>query len=143
MRRLWIVLIAAVLIESTRGYFTPALQAVPQTPAGWTRVTQTALDPIPHEWPETSHAVEAWRATYSATSQIKTPQITLTIYAMPWSPGSAWDAIQRWRPVPGTIAFSKGRYFGVAVSQEADRATLKRFVEGVMATLPPGGESIQ
>ncbi len=138
MKRLWIVFLAGIVIELTYGYFPPALQALPQAPARWTRVTQTALDPIPHEWPETSHAVKAWRATYSGTSEI-----TLTLYAMPWSPGNAWDAIQRWRPVPGAMAFSKGRYFGVAASQGLDDAALRRFVQGVMATLPRGGEAIR
>jgi hypothetical protein len=138
MKRLWIVFLAGIVIELTYGYFPPALKALPQAPAGWTRVTETPLDPIPHQWPETSHAVKAWRATYSGTSEI-----TLTLYAMPWSPGSAWDAIQRWRPVPGAMAFSKGRYFGVAASQGSDEATLSRFVQGVMAILPRGGESIR
>jgi hypothetical protein len=86
MKRLWIILLAAAAIELSRGYRTPTLQAILQAPAVWTRVTQTALDPIPHEWPETSHAQKAWRATY------------------------AWGAIQRWRPGPGVAAFSKGRY---------------------------------
>ena len=138
MKRLWIVILAGIAIELTQGYFPPALQAPPLAPAGWTRVTQTALEPIPHEWPETSHAVKAWRATYSGISEI-----TLTLYAMPWSPGSAWDAIQRWRPVPGAMAFSKGRYFGVAASQGADEAALKRFVQAVLATLPRGAETIR
>jgi hypothetical protein len=138
MKRLWIVFLAGIAIELTQGYFPPGLQALPQAPAGWTRVTETALDPISQEWPETSHAAKAWRATYSGTSQI-----TLTLYAMPWSPGSAWDAIQSWRPVPGAMAFSKGRHFGVAVSQGADRATLKRFVQGVTATLPRGAETVR
>ncbi|HEX5230326.1 MAG TPA: hypothetical protein VFW44_21585 [Bryobacteraceae bacterium] len=138
MKRGWIILVAAVLIELTRGYFTPTLQALPLAPAGWTRVTQTALDPIPHDWPETSHAIKAWRATYTGTSLV-----TLTLYAMPWSPGSSWDAIQRWRPVPGAMAFSKGRYFGIAVSQASDQAALKRFFGGVAATLPRGAVSIR
>jgi len=138
MRRLWIVLVAGAVIELTRGYFTPALQAAPQAPAGWTRVSQTALDPIPHEWPETQHAVKAWRATYTGTSPI-----TLTLYAMPWSPGNSWDAIQRWRPTPGAMAFAQDRYFGVAVSPNANHATLERFVEGVSATLPRGALSIR
>ena len=138
MKRLWIVLLAGAVIELTRGYFTPSLQALPQAPAGWTRVSETALDPIPHDWPETQHAVKAWRATYNGASQI-----TLTLYAMPWSPGNSWDAIQRWRPAPGAMAFAKGRYFGVAVSQRADQATLQRFVEGIAATLPRGALSIR
>jgi hypothetical protein len=41
------------------------------------------------------------------------------------------------------MAFSKGRYFGVAVSHGADEATLIRFVHGVMATLPRGAETIR
>jgi hypothetical protein len=138
MKRAWIILFAGVAIELSQAYFTPALEALPQAPAGWTRVAETALDAIPHEWPETWHAVKARRATYNGASQI-----TLTLYAMPWSPGSAWDAIQRWRQVPGAVAFSKGRYFGVAVSQDADQATLKHFVQGVMATLPRGAETIR
>jgi hypothetical protein len=141
VKRLWLVVIAAIVIELSRGYFTPPLEALPSAPAGWARVAQTAFNPVPHElqeWPETSHAVKAWRATYSGTSPI-----TLTLYAMPWSPGSAWDAIQRWRPVPGAMAFAKSRYFGVAVSPGADQATLKRFVQGVLATLPRGAETIR
>jgi hypothetical protein len=138
MKRLWIILLAAAGIELSRGYLTPTVQALPEAPAGWTRVTQTALDPIPHEWPETSHAQKAWRATYKGTAPIE-----LTLYAMPWSPGNAWDAIQRWRPVPGAVAFAKGRYFGVAVSLGADQAALQRFVEGVAAALPRGAVSIR
>jgi hypothetical protein len=138
MKHAGAIFLAAALIELTRGYFTPALQALPEAPAGWTRVTETALNPIPHEWPETSHARKAWRATYTGTAPI-----TLTLYAMPWSPGNAWDAIQRWRRVPGAVAFAKDRYFGVAVSPGADEATLKRFVEGVAATLPRGAVSIR
>lgn len=90
MKRLWIILFTGVAIGFSQNYLTPALQALPEAPAGWTRVTETALNPIPHEWPETSHAQKAWRATYSGKSQV-----TLTLYTMPWSPGSAWDAIQR------------------------------------------------
>jgi len=141
MKRLWIVLIAAIAIELSRGYFPPPVEALPEAPAGWTLVAQTALSPVPQdvqESPETSHAVKAWRASYSGVSPI-----TLTLYAMPWSPGSAWDAIQRWRPAPGAMAFAKGRYFGVAVSPGADPATLKRFVQDVMATLPRGGEAVR
>lgn len=82
--------------------------------------------------------MKAWRAEYSGT-----PPVTLTLYAMPWSPGSAWDAIQEWRPVAGAMAFAKGRYFGVAVSHGVDQASLRRFVQGVTATLPPGGVSIR
>lgn len=62
---------------------------------------------------------------------------------MPYSPGSAWDAIQEWRPVQGAMAFAKGRYFGVAVSPDADRTTLGRFVRGVTATFPRASETIR
>lgn len=141
MKKLWPILIAVAVIEFTRGFFTPQLQALPSAPAGWTRVAQTAADPIPREiesWPATWRAANAMRATYTGA-----PPITLSLYAMPWSPGSAWDAIQRWRPVPGAMAFAKGRYFGVATAQGADQATLMRFVQGVLATLPQGGETIR
>ncbi len=34
MKRLWIVLIAAIAIELSRGYFPPPFEAFPQAPAG-------------------------------------------------------------------------------------------------------------
>ncbi len=141
MKRLWLVLVAGIVIESTRGYLTPPLEALPAAVAGWTRATETALDPVPrdmHEWPATWRAEKAWRATYSGEAPME-----LKLYAMPWSPGSAWDAIQRWRPAPGAMAFAKGRYFCVTISPGADQATLKRFVQGVLATLPRGAETIR
>lgn len=141
MKRLWIVLVAGVVIELSRGYFIPRLEALPAKPDGWTLVTQTAFDPVPAELKteaETSRAVKAWRATYNGPSLI-----TITLYAMPWSPGSAWDAIQKWRPASGTMAFAKGRFFGVAVSPGADQATLKQFLQSITATLPPGAETIR
>jgi len=141
MKRLWIVLVLAAVIELSRGYFTPRLEALPAASDGWTLVAQAALAPVPADlqtWPETSRAVKAWRGTYSGASPI-----TITLYAMPWSPGNAWDAIQRWRPAPGTMAFAKGRYFGVAVSPGADQATLRRFVQNFTAMLPPGAETIR
>ena len=141
MKRLWIVLALAVVIELSRGYFTPRLEALPAASDGWTLVAQTALDPVPAELkssPETSRAVKAWRGTYSGVSLIN-----LTLYAMPWSPGSAWDAIQRWRPAPSAMAFAKGRYFGVAASPGADQATLKHFMQNFTVALPPGAETIR
>jgi len=102
-RRLLLVLIGGAVIELSRGYFTPQLEALPAAPAGWTRVAETPLDPLPEgldEWPGTWRALKAWRASYSGSESI-----TLSLYAMPWSPGNAWDAIQRWRPRPGQVAF--------------------------------------
>lgn len=131
MKRFWIVLVLAAVIELSRGYFTPRLEALPVASDGWTLVAQTVLDPVPAElktWPETSRAVKAWRGTYSGTSPM-----SITLYAMPWSPGSAWDAIQRWRPGPDTMAFAKGRYFGVAVSpggRSGHAETLRAKVHG-------------
>lgn len=52
LKRLWLVLIGGVAIEFCRGFFTPQLVALPAAPAGWTRVAQTTLEPIPRE-PET------------------------------------------------------------------------------------------
>jgi len=140
-RRLWLILIGGTVIEFSREYFEPRLQALPSAPAGWTRAADGTLDPTLRgleEWPATWTATKAWRISYSGT-----PPITLSLYAMPWSPGSAWDAIQRWRPAPGRMAFAKGRYFGVAASPGADPSTLLRFVRGVIATLPPGAETIR
>jgi len=141
MKRLWIILVAGIAIEFTRGYLTPRLEALPTAADGWSRVNQTVFDPVPPEieaWPETSHALKAWKATYQGTEPV-----TLTLFAMPWSPGSAWDAIQRWRPAPGTRAFTKGRYFGVVESPRADQATLKRFIDNVLTGLPAGAATVR
>jgi len=140
-KRLWIVLIAGIAIELSRGYFTPRLEALPITADGWSRESQIAFDPVPPEierWPETSRAVKAWKATYRGVAPV-----TLTLFALPWSPGSAWDAIQRWRPAPGTRAFAKGRYFGVAESPAADQETLKRFIDNFLAGLPAGAATVR
>ena len=120
----------AVAIELTHGLFAPELKALPPAAAEWKLVEQTTLPP--------SDALKAWRATYDGV-----PPITLTLYQMPWSPGSAWDAIQEWRARPGAMAFAKGRYFGVAESTIADPATLRRFLQGAAAGLPPGSETFQ
>jgi hypothetical protein len=141
MKRLWIVLVAGVAIELSRGYFTPRLEALPIAADGWSRENQTAFDPVPPEielWPETAHAVKAWKATYRGVAPV-----TFTLFALPWSPGSAWDAIQRWRPAPGTRAFAKGRYFGVVESPGADQETLKRFIDNVLTGLPAGAETVR
>jgi hypothetical protein len=141
MKRLSIILIAGAAIELSRGYFTPRLEALPIAADGWSRESQTAFDPVPPEiglWPETSHAVKAWKATYRGVAPA-----TLTLFALPWSPGSAWDAIQRWRPAPGTRAFAKGRYFGVVESPGADQETLKRFIDNVLTGLPAGAETVR
>ena len=141
IKRPWIVLVAGIAIGCSRGYFTPRLEALPIAADGWSRVTQTAFDPVPPEiemWPETSHAVKAWKATYWGVAPV-----TLTLFALPWSPGSAWDAIQRWRPSPGTRAFAKGSYFGVVESPAADQETLKRFIDNLLTGLPAGAETLR
>jgi len=43
MKRLWIVLIAGVAIELSRGYFTPRLEALPIAADGWSRESQNCL----------------------------------------------------------------------------------------------------
>jgi hypothetical protein len=37
--------------------------------------------------------------------------------------------------------FAKGSYFGVALSEDANEAARKHFVQGMMATLPRVGET--
>jgi hypothetical protein len=130
MKALWLVIVGAVAIELSHGLFAPQLNGLPPSAAEWKLVEQTAIKP--------SRALKAWRATYDGT-----PPMTLTLYQMPWSPGSAWDAIQEWRTRAGAMAFAKGNYFGVAESPGADQRTLKRFVQGVTAALPPGSETFQ
>jgi hypothetical protein len=141
MKAFWLVLIGAVAIEASRGLFVPQLKVLPPAPAEWKLVDQTVLKPSSREqpaWSGTSGALKVWRAAYDGT-----PPMTLTLYQMPWSPGSAWDAIQEWRPRPGAMAFAKGSYFGVAVSPGAGPDAVKRFVHAVTATLPPGGETLR
>jgi hypothetical protein len=141
MKGFWLVLIGAVAIEASHGLFIPQLKALPPTPAEWKLVGQTVLKPLSRErpaWSGTSGALKAWRGIYDGA-----PPITLTLYLLPWSPGSAWDAIQEWRPLPGAMAFAKGNYFGVAASPGAGQGALKRFVQAVTATLPPGSETLR
>ncbi len=141
MKAFWLVVVGAAVIELSHGLFVAQLKALPPAPAGWKLVEQGTLNPSPREkpaWSGTSGALKAWRATYAGT-----PPMKLTLYRMPWSPGSAWDAIQEWRPRPGAMAFAKGSYFGVAESAGADQQTLRRFAQGVTAALPPGSETFQ
>ncbi len=130
MKALWLIVIGAVAIEITRDLFVPQLTSLPPAAAGWKLVEQTTLPP--------AGALKAWHATYDGA-----PPMTLTLYQMPWSPNSAWDAIQKWRTRRGAMAFAKGSYFGVAQSQNADPATMRRFLQGVTAALPPGSETFQ
>jgi hypothetical protein len=130
MKAWWFILAAAVAIEAGNGLFPPQLIALPPAAAEWKLAEQAAIQP--------SRGLKAWRATYDGA-----PPMALTLYLMPWSPDSAWDAIQQWRTVPGSMAFAKGRYFGIAQARDADQGTLKRFVQGVTAALPPGSETLQ
>jgi hypothetical protein len=130
MKAWWLLPVATVLIEASQGLFAPQLMALPPAAAEWKLAEQAAIKP--------SRGLKAWRATYEGL-----PPITLTLYLMPWSPGSAWDAIQEWRTVPGAMAFAKGRYFGVAQSPGAGQDDLKRFVQGVTAALPSGSVTPQ
>lgn len=141
MKALWLVLAGAIAIELSHGLFVPELKALPPAPAGWKLADHAVLDLSsrqPPVWNGTSRALKAWRATYDGL-----PPMTLTLYQMPWSPGSAWDAIQEWRERPGVMAFAKGRYFGVVESPGAGQGTLKSFVQGITAALPPGGVSFR
>ncbi|MGP0076107.1 MAG: hypothetical protein ACLPWF_29660 [Bryobacteraceae bacterium] len=151
MKALWLLLVGAVVIELSHGLFAPRVNGLPPAPAEWKLVDQAVLQTSSHEakvWNGTSGALKVWRASYvgnppAGNPPASNPTMMLTLYQMPWSPGSAWDAIQEWRTLPGAMAFAKGRYFGVAESPGAERSTLKRFVQGVTAALPPGSETFQ
>ncbi len=141
MKALWLLVIGAIAIEITRNLFVPQLNSLPTAAAEWKLVEQTTLPASARErtaWSGASGALKTWRATYDGV-----PPMTLTLYQMPWSPGSAWDAIQEWRARPGAMAFAKGSYFGVAESPAAGQGALRRFVQGVAAGLPPGSETFQ
>ena len=146
MKALWLVLVGAVVIELSHGLFVPQLNGLPPAPAEWKLVDQAVLQSSSHDakaWNGTSGALKVWRASYAGNPPAGNPPMKLTLYQMPWSPGSAWDAIQEWRPLPGTMAFAKGSYFGVAESPGAEQRTLKRFVQAVTTALPPGSETLR
>ena len=146
MKALWLLLVGAAVIELCHGLFAPRLDGLPTAPAEWKLVDQTVLQSSSHEakvWNGTSGALKVWRASYAGNLPAGNPTMKLTLYQMLWSPGSAWDAIQEWRTLPGAMAFAKGSYFGVAESPGADQRTLKRFVQAVTRALPPGCETLQ
>jgi hypothetical protein len=131
MKRLLHILILAGVVGLADLIFIPRLYSLPPTPAQWKLGSHAVYKPVPAEfktWRGTDGAVRVWRATYEGD-----PPIALTVYQMPWSPGGAWDAIQKWRPQPGKLAFAKSHYFGVAEAANASPETLKRFVESVTA----------
>ena|ERR1700733_12544744 len=146
MKALWLLLVGAVVIELSHGLFAPRLNGLPPAPAEWKLVGQTVLQSSSPEvkvWNGTSGALKVWRASYGGNPPAGNPPMMLAVYQMPWSPGSAWDAIQEWRTHPGAMAFAKGSYSGVAESPGADQRTLKRFVQAVTRALPPGSETFQ
>lgn len=141
MKRLLQMLILMALVGLAPLLFIPRLYSLPPAPAEWKLATQAAYKPVPAEfknWRGTEGALRVWRATYAGD-----PPIVFTVYEMPWSPGSAWDAIQKWRPQAGKLAFSKGNYFGVAEAANASLETLKRFVQSATADLPGRSENLR
>lgn len=122
-RRWWLMLtIAGAGCGPAREDSAPAL---PAQNGRWTLAG--VATPVPDR---VGAAKAAWRATYAGT-----PPVTLTVYGMP-SETNAFDALQRWRPAPGKLAFYKGRYFCIAESDGAAFPDLNAFTTGLQASLP-------
>lgn len=66
-----------------------------------------------------------FRAEYSGPGKV-----TVTLTEMT-SSGDAFEAMQRWKPMPGRLAFYKDRYFGVAQSADLDAKALNAFVSAL------------
>ena len=129
MKRFLHILIVAAVVGLADLVFIPQSYSLPPAPAGWKLASHAVYKPVPAEfkqWRGTEGALRLWRAAYEGD-----PPIVLSLYQMPWSPGGAWDAIQKWRPQPGKLAFAKNHYFGVAEATNASPETLKRFVDSV------------
>jgi hypothetical protein len=61
---------------------------------------------------------------------------------MPGGPGAtAFDALQKWQPQPGRMAFYQGDLFGVVESPDATNESLNRFILSLESQLPPGDEA--
>ena len=96
-----------------------------------------SIPPDAHSWRGVATARRVCRAEYGGQ-----PAMRLTLFDLPGYPagGGAFDAWQKWPPnQPGKIGFFVGRFFGVAESPGADRATLDRFAVEVGKALS-GGE---
>lgn len=93
---------------------------LPRTAAGWTLEADAAAcsELIPS-------ARAAWRARYRGA-----PPVVLTVYEMP-SETNGFDALQKWRPSTGRMAFYQGRYFAIAEAPGADFRTLNTFIAAV------------
>jgi hypothetical protein len=116
---------------------TPAL-ALPPAVAQWSiEGSQTCAKPASVNfplWPGTSGARLVCRAEYAGS-----PEITLTIYAMPDLPrATAFGPFQDWLTgpkQPGKSAFHYRQYLGIVESPDADRNTLERFAAAAEASL--------
>jgi hypothetical protein len=143
VKRLRHILIGAALLAAfgSIALFPRHWKGLPPAVMEWTLASQSVFEPPPaglRQWNGTAGTRRAWHAEYRGS-----PPISLTVYELPGSPGSAFDAIQQWRPMPGRMAFSKGAYFGVAEAPGADPKVINRFVEGVAAGLPTASVFIQ
>jgi hypothetical protein len=75
----------------------------------------------------------AVEATWGAHYQGPVP-ISVTVLAFQ-SQATAFEAVQKAKPEPGSITFHRGRYFFTVFSTEADNATLNRFAAALEKSL--------
>ena len=103
-------------------------------------VCGNSIPPDARGWRGVATARRICTAEYHGATAIR-----LTLFDLPGYPagGGAFDAWQKWPPnQTGKVGFWMGRYFAVAESPEAERATLDRFAvsfaRGLTGSEPAG-----
>ncbi len=115
-RRAWLAtaLLLAACAKESRGPSLPE-----QLPGGWTRGVIEGM----------TAAQPTVRATYSGSGKV-----TATVTEMA-AAGLAFEAVQKWRPEKGKLAFQKDRWFVVLESADLDAAQLNSFAAALEKAL--------
>ena len=104
----------------------PAIEAFPETIAGWKRTSlremsaTEAPDPVPKETVK-----RVLSAAYEGAGKLDARAYELTRQEI------GLDIAQRWRPVPNTVFFWARSYFVVVTWQEAERKALQEFTRAL------------
>ena len=115
-RRAWLALamLLAACAKESRGPSLPE-----QLAGGWTRGTIEGM----------TAAHPTIRATYNGPGSV-----TATVTEMP-AAGLAFEAVQKWRPEKGKLAFQKDRWFVVLESADLDAQRLNSFATALEKAL--------
>ncbi len=113
------VLIAAAVLGACGGRNRAAL---PETVDGWRRAAEART--------QAPALLQSSLRRASAAEYQGAGKATVTIFELS-SSAAALDAVQRWRPEPGTVFFYKDNYFVTVRSNTADRRALGAFVRAL------------